>query len=46
MENMTKAFYIAGATLIAVFVIMLMVYMFRQAARVGETTNIVKLEKM
>lgn len=36
MENMTKAFYIAGATLIAVFVIMLMVYMFRQAARVGE----------
>ena len=36
MENITKAFYIAGATLIAVFVIMLMVYMFRQAARVGE----------
>ena len=36
MENMTKALYIAGATLIAVFVIMLMVYMFRQAARVGE----------
>lgn len=36
MENITKAFYIAGATLIAVFVMMLMVYMFRQAARVGE----------
>lgn len=36
MENITKAFYIAGATLIAVFVMFLMVYMFRQAARVGE----------
>ena len=36
MENITKAFYIAGATLIAVFVMILMVYMFRQAARVGE----------
>lgn len=36
MENITKAFYIAGATLIAVFIMFLMVYMFRQAARVGE----------
>lgn len=40
MENITKAFYIAGATLIAVFVMMLMVYMFRQAARVGENYEI------
>ena len=36
MENITKAFYIAGATLIAVFIMFLMVYMSRQAARVGE----------
>lgn len=36
MENATKAFYMAAATLVALLVLSLMVYMFRNAARVGE----------
>ena len=36
MENASKALYMAAATLIALLVLSLMVYMFRNAARVGE----------
>ncbi len=36
MENATKAFYMVAATMIALFVLYLMIFMFRSAARVGE----------
>lgn len=36
MDNFSKAFYMAGATVIALLVLFLMIYMFREAAKVGE----------
>lgn len=36
MENASKALYMAAATLVALLVLSLMVYMFRNAARFGE----------
>lgn len=36
MENATKAFYMVAATVMALLVLYLMIFMFRSAARVGE----------
>lgn len=36
MDNFSKALYMAGATIIALLVLFLMIYMFREAAKVGE----------
>ena len=36
MDNFSKDFYMAGATVIALLVLFLMIYMFREAAKVGE----------
>ena len=36
MDNFSKAFYMAGATVISLLVLFLMIYMFREAAKVGE----------